>query len=87
MVGIRVGTIATDTFTLSQATIKNESAQTLFGCSQQATTKKNVEEAEVIAIHEQVLHTTLISSTSSRSAKPIPVSESKDVLELLDGVD
>ena len=33
MVGIRVGTIATDTPTLSQVIVKNEAAQTLFGCS------------------------------------------------------
>ena len=87
MVGIRVRTIATDTPTLSQVIVKNEAAQTLFGCSQQATTKRNVDAVAVVVLHKQVLHTTLISSMSSRPAKPIPVSESKDVLELLDGVD
>ena len=68
-------------------TIKNETAQTLFGCSQQATTEKSVNAVAVIAIHKQVLYTNLISSMSSRPATPIPVSESKDVLKLLDGVD
>ena len=85
--GIRVGTIATDTFTLSQVTIKNEAAQTLFGCSQQSTIEKSVDAVAVNELHKQVIHTTLISSMSSRPATPIPVSKSKDVLELLDGVD
>ena len=76
----------TDAPKSSQMTIKNEAAETSLGCSQQATTEKNVEEAEVIVLHKQVLHTTLISSMSSRPAKRIPVSDSKDVLELLDGV-
>ena len=66
VVGIRVGTIATDTPTLSQMIVKNKATQTLFECSQQATTKKSVVEAKVIAIHKQVFHITLISSTSSR---------------------
>ena len=40
MVGIHVGTIATDTTTLSRVTIKNEAAQTSLGCSQETKTEK-----------------------------------------------